>query len=70
MEGSENFNRRLIHWGARVGDVKTGYPSNTEGREGDTQTRFISNLGLYLFKKYKNEWYGVAMTKLSDLKKL
>jgi len=45
-------------------------PDEQEGKEGDEQIRFISSLGLYLFKKYKNEWYGVAMSKMSALKKL
>jgi len=65
-----DFSRRLVHWKSKVGKIKLGFPSNADGNDGDEQTRFISNLGLYFFKKYKNEWYGVAMTKLTDIKKL
>jgi hypothetical protein len=66
----DSLARKLTHRKSREGKIELGYPSNAVGKDGDEQTRFISSLGLYFFKKYHNEWYGVAMTKLTDIKKL
>lgn len=64
-----SFSRRIIGWKSREGKVSEGYPSNADGKDGDEEIRFISGKGLYLFKKYHNEWYGVQMTKLSEIKR-
>ena len=51
-----SYNDDLIYNNATDGEVYLEAPNNSEGEEGAETWRFISDKGLYHFKKYNGQW--------------
>lgn len=49
--------------------IEIGWPLKFEGNNGDTIHRYIKNKGLYSFTKYKDDWWGQKLEKITKTNK-